>query len=171
MDRGLQGICACSHHAWGVVGMWHVTIVSPSDAALLDKYVWTVVKNPRSKTTYVSAWDGNKTVYLHRVVTNVIRPAHVDHENRDGLDNRQENLREATPVQNGGNRLKLAKTKWPYKGVRFRYGSWVAQIGINYKFVHLGSFPTPEDAAAAYDAAAKKHYGKFARLNLETSDE
>jgi hypothetical protein len=54
-----------------------------------------------------------------------------------------------------------------YKGVfrGRRLGQWRAQIGKNGKNVHLGVFPTRQAAHAAYVAAARKHYGEFARAD------
>jgi hypothetical protein len=40
-----------------------------------------------------------------------------------------------------------------------------ARIKVNGKTAHLGYFAAPEETAAAYDAAAKNLFGKFARLN------
>lgn len=55
-----------------------------------------------------------------------------------------------------------------YKGVSFHKltGRWSAQIGVNRRLHYLGLFDTPEQAAYAYDAAAKEHHGEFARLNF-----
>lgn len=55
-----------------------------------------------------------------------------------------------------------------FKGVSWRKdrSRWYAHIKVNQKFISLGSFGTVEKAAKAYDNAAKKEFGKYARTNF-----
>jgi len=88
----------------------------------------------------------------------------VDHVNMDRADNRIENLRLASPSQNMWN----TKARTAYgKGVHFHRQSrkFVAQIRIHGRQTHLGLFPTAEEAREAYQAAAAKHHGAFARFD------
>jgi murein L,D-transpeptidase YafK len=39
-------------------------------------------------------------------------------------------------------------------------------IRVNDRLIHIGMYPTPEDAARAYDGAALVYFGEFARLNF-----
>lgn len=108
-------------------------------------------------------------LYMHRVL--VPGATLVDHINGDGLDNRRANLRRATPAQNSRNMRPLATpTSSRFKGVarqpRSAINPWRAYIRINGRSSWLGVFPTQEEAARAYDAAARKHFGEFARLNF-----
>lgn len=93
----------------------------------------------------------------------------VDHANGDRLDNRYCNLRICTRTQNQQNRgqprLRKCVPSSRYKGVR-RSGKWAAQIGENQKKRHLGLFETEQEAASAYDRAARQIFGPFARLNF-----
>jgi hypothetical protein len=95
----------------------------------------------------------------------------VDHINGNGLDNRKENLRVVTVVENARNsRGKVRSRKSQYKGVSFcigRKSPWRATIeagGHGQK--HLGYFSTEEEAARAYDQAAAEVFGEFAFLNF-----
>jgi hypothetical protein len=93
----------------------------------------------------------------------------VDHRNTNSLDNRRSNLRLATRAQNVQNSQKRnIKTTSRFIGVCLdkESGRWIAAITKEGKKVHLGRFDSEPDAAKAYDAAAKKYRGEFARLNF-----
>lgn len=111
---------------------------------------------PRSKTFY--AIRGRNYFPLHKAVTG---KANVDHENRNGLDNRRANLREASQSLNVVNYGRRNKTG--YRGVRRqRQGTFQASIQDD----GLGTFATAEEAARAFDREAKNRYGEFAVLNF-----
>lgn len=111
-----------------------------------------------------------KTVYMHREIMGSIPDGMiVDHINRNKLDNRRENLRICTTIQNAHNRKVPSNSiTSKYKGV-FYYGKdnlWSATITYNNKKMHLGRYEKETDAALAYDEAARKYYGEFAVLNF-----
>lgn len=89
----------------------------------------------------------------------------VDHWNGDRSDDRWGNLRHATKSQNMGNQKRHADGTSGFKGVVWvkKDCCWKAQIGHKYTTRYLGSFDTPEEAHAAYMAAALEAYGEFAR--------
>lgn len=92
----------------------------------------------------------------------------IDHRNGNGLDNRKENLRRASASQNGANRRKQVKpASSTFKGVTFvkARGNWRASIKINGSRIPLGSHSQEIDAATAYNEAARRLFGEFAKLN------
>lgn len=111
---------------------------------------------------------------LHRVILARIvgRPLKhgedCDHINRNSLDNRRCNLRVATRSENCSNKAARVDNKIGYKGVHFHTKTkrWRASITKYGKRVSLGLFTTPEEAARAYDTAARELHGDFAFLNF-----
>ena len=94
-------------------------------------------------------------------------PKIVDHIDRDCTNDRIENLREATPSQNGGNRKSAQNSSSQYLGVCLRKGKyWHAHIRINGNQLYLGSFKTEIESALCYNRAAVKYHKEFANLNI-----
>ena len=103
----------------------------------------------------------------HRVIwamqTGEWPESHIDHRDLDPANNRWHNLREATRSQNLCNTNKRSNNTSGYKGVSWskRSRKWKATITHQNKQHRLGYFSTPEEAHAAYRAAAEKHHGEF----------
>jgi hypothetical protein len=87
----------------------------------------------------------------------------IDHIDRDRLNNRICNLRQATNQQNSQNVSRpRSNNKSGYLGVRKQGDKWVASIYMHGKKTHLGTHATPEAAHLAYVSAKKTHHS-FAR--------
>lgn len=88
----------------------------------------------------------------------------LDHINGDTSDNRIENLRPATSLQNGGNHRLHKHNTSGFRGIRQRKsdGFWIVRVGKG-PGNHVGRFKTLEAAQAAHRAAFVKRYGEFAQ--------
>lgn len=123
-------------------------------------HIWSV-----NAQGYAVAIIDGASVKLHDFVTGgAPEGREVDHANRNPLDNRHENLRFATKVQQGGNRSVYKSNTSGFKGVCLRpSGKWRAKCAGEY----LGEFSTAEAAAKAYDKVAFRRWGEYANLNLK----
>jgi AP2 domain len=100
---------------------------------------------------------------MHSLIVDYPKPDHID---GNGLNNQRSNLRPATASQNCINRRTWGRSA--YRGVSWfkLYSKWNAAISYQRKSRNLGYFASEEDAARAYDAAARELHGAFARLNF-----
>jgi DNA-binding Xre family transcriptional regulator len=99
----------------------------------------------------------------------VVDGVSLDHKDGNGLDNRKKRLRVADHAQNGWNqKIRICGKSSRYKGVIWHIGArkWQSQIRYKGRLIHLGTFDDEAEAAKAYDEAAEKHFGVFARLNF-----
>lgn len=104
-------------------------------------------------------------LYLHRFVLDAKKGTIVDHANGDVLDNRRANLRLASKGENTINTGKLVTNGSGFKGVSKRGSKYRAFVHKAGRTIYLGTHETAKKAACAYNAGAKKHFGKFAKLN------
>jgi hypothetical protein len=143
--------------------------VDAADYERVKTYRWCAHKTTSSHTYYATTNtrkpDGTKTlIYMHRLL--FPDAVVVDHKDRNGLNNRRSNLRPATYAQNVHNMKKRGSTSTSeFYGVSKRRGKFVAQLQVNKKQIHIGTFDSETDAAIAFNEVAKLHCGEFARLN------
>lgn len=144
--------------------------VDPADYLWLSQFRWHCKVN--DDTIYavrcITVEGRSKRVYMHRLIMNT--PPHLvcDHMNHQGLDNRRNNLRNCTKSQNNANRRSSPDATSQFVGVSWdaRRQIWVAHIKKNGHPKYLGGFPIEQDAARAYDAAARVLHAEFANLNF-----
>lgn len=146
------------------------------DAVMVTQDLWYLFRDPRTGRRYAVREEHGVQVKLHRRLLGASDTEDVDHINGDGLDNRRENLRKATPKQNTRNARKRTSGTSKYKGVCADVSGsarsrWRARIRVNRKLIHLGRFATEEKAAHAYDEAARKFFGEFACVNFPINGE
>lgn len=140
------------------------------DLDLLSKYTWAISKIRGGKYASAYVYLGKRKycrILMHRLIMKAKPGQIVDHKNSNGLDNRRANLRLCTSQQNSLNSNKHKDNTSGYRGVSWHVEDkkWYARISINGKCKYIGSFEHKKDAALAYNKAAKKHHGEFARLN------
>lgn len=111
--------------------------------------------------------------WLHREIMGNPAGLVVDHINGNPLDNRKQNLRIVTQSLNAANSRKQStrKTSSIYKGVSYNKNpaarnKWHAYIGSPGKDrINLGMYATEEEAALAYNKAARNRWGVNAQVN------
>lgn len=100
----------------------------------------------------------HRLVWMH--VTGEWPKCDVDHKDRDKLNNRIENLREVTPLENMANQSFSKANKTGYRGVYQRpNGDYYAAIGFEGSLIQLGTYDDPEWASFAY-RAGREIFGK-----------
>ena len=146
----------------------HVVTIDHEDIDLFAAYRWHVDSVGRKRGKPYLRRSPDKA-YWHRVVLGAQRGEQIDHVNGDSLDNRRSNLRFCSQSENNQNWTGSRRNTSGYKGVSWdRWtGRWVVRIQVDGKQLNLGRFDDREQAARAYDAAAREHWGDFARTNFD----
>lgn len=140
-----------------------------SKGRILKLHLWGGNRPNAPKYYQLCLWYHRKRkhVLVHRLVgmafLNLKSEQVIDHINRNTLDNRVANLRVCTPSQNGHNTRQTRHARGKYKGITVtKYGRWLAQINVEGKHYHLGSYATEEEAHMAYCKAALEFDPEFA---------
>ena len=137
-------------------------IVDPEDyETVMATGPWYAARNGRNwyagKNVTIGRDDQGRrmrhSLKMHTLITGF---SLVDHINRNGLDNRRLNLREATRSLNNRNRSLQSNNTSGWTGVQKSHNRWRAVINFQGKR-HLGCYDTPEEAYAAYLGFAREN--------------
>lgn len=132
------------------------------DYEKIKEYCWTAHINSHGYKS-LEARDSKKDCTIK--FQWIILGKDYDHINRNPLDNRKNNLRNATLMNNNRNHSLRKDSTSGVSGVNWhkRMCKWVARINNNEnKRIVLGYFEKFEDAVVARLKAEKKYYGEFA---------
>lgn len=147
----------------------YVATVDDDDFEFLSQFKWLVNFGAKDKNQLPYA---TTSFSMHSaIMKSDDKSKLVDHKNGNSLDNRKENLRLATTTQNAQNRKKMSgilgkPCASKFKGVTKSGPKWRCGILSNGKYISLGTFENEIDAAKAYNEAAIKYHGEFARPNI-----
>jgi hypothetical protein len=146
------------------------TLIDEEDFERVGRLKWIVQPSLHvfyARRTERVGVNRRRLAILHRVLLDAPKGMDVDHRNGDGLDNRKANLRLATHSQNHQNRRMRPKGRSRFKCVSLQGNTWRAYISVAGRLKDLGRFTSEEDAARAYDVAAREHFGEFACTNAD----
>lgn len=146
-------------------------IVDDCDFEKVNNKSWHAYKHRNTYYARTDVFDGSKYagVQMHRFILELSDPEiQVDHKNGNGLNCSRSNMRTCTNLQNSWNKAPFKNRASIYKGVCWHKHTkkFVSRIRVYGKLVQLGYFTDEIEAAKAYDVAAKKHFGEFARINF-----
>jgi len=149
-------------------------LVDDEDFYWINQWRWQAISIKNKKYVFRSRRNNHlgytSRAYLHRIVMRT-EDKHliVDHINGNTLDNRKENLRICTKSENNKNTSSHKNSSSIYLGVSYDKlrKKWNAQLKHNGLWKLAKRYNTEEEAAKAYDIAAKEHFGEFANLNFK----
>lgn len=131
-------------------------IFSPEDYEFISAHRW----HNNSQGYAVCTMPDRKSLRLARALMGISDDEHcVDHINGNPRDNRRENLRVVTYAENNRNSSLRGHNKSGYKGVFLAKTKKKYEAAINLgngRSEYLGRFDTKEEAAMAFDAAARE---------------
>jgi hypothetical protein len=132
-------------------------------------------KGQLKRKWYAVRWERSKRgskrilILMHRQILGLTpgRIPLVDHRNGNSLDNCRSNIRTCNYSQNLSNAYRNGSNAGA-KGIYFDFfvisKPWKVTINTDNRQIHIGRFSSLEAAKDAYNEAAIKYHGEFAKI-------
>lgn len=140
---------------------------------LMSMGKWHIGSNGYAqKTVYIGTKNGKRSttsILMHRVILGMSDPTEQgDHADGNRLNNTRINLRKCSAIENLRNVGVRKCNTSGFKGVEWH--KHAKKWGVRIRTCkgarkHIGLFTCPVEAAKAYNEAAIKYHGEFAKLN------
>ncbi len=152
-------------------GLWRWIILT-NNRCKKGRFLGSLKTNPDGYQLYELTVD--RTVYIASrlawfYMTGNWPTNKIDHKDRDSLNNKWKNLREATNNQNTMNQTPRVNVTG-YKGVHKNGKKYYANIRIDGIMAYLGKYDTAIEASYAYEAVAIPLHGEFWFLHNTSKD-
>jgi len=151
-------------------------LVDDDDYNVLSKHKWYLSRKGYAirNRKYRNGIKDSLPIQMHKMVTKTSNDLTVDHINCNKLDNRKQNLRLISNTENIRRRGAQRNSGTGYKGVYLSKNKELAKntirynvyIRVNKKLIFVGYFKDKDEAALAYNKAAKKYHGEYAYQNI-----
>jgi len=138
------------------------------NARLVGKLAGTIATSGKRKCIQIiidgKSYLGHRLAWL--IMTGEWPKEDIDHKDLDRINNKWENIREASRSQNCCNKEKIDNCTSDFKGVAWHKNrkKWQAYICLNKVQKYLGIFDSQEAAYAAYCKASNEFHGVFSRV-------
>lgn len=151
-----------------------IVLIDDEDFDKIKHIKWRIEQSKCQPYVKFRTTDKNRKTMafiMHRIIMNIEhlswKEVIVDHINGNTLDNRKYNLRLANHNTNQYNTKKSIKNTTGYRGVDWRKQEKKYRVRVSYngKRITIGWFHDIREAAKAYNEAAIKYHGEFAKLN------
>jgi ribosomal protein S19 len=146
------------------------TMVDDDMFEYLNQWKWYCSTNGYATRLISSVLNGDKRIYMARLIMGNPSGLMVDHIDCNPLNNQKNNLRICTNSQNQWNRKNTyGKSKYIGVSISVFSGKTYYRVNIcgNKKKYYLGMYLDEEYAARVYDTKSKELHGEFATLNFK----
>jgi hypothetical protein len=143
----------------------YVALVDDEDFERVSAFKWCAWRTGPTKPRYAVSCIKGKNTLMHRFIMGAMKGQIIDHVDRNGLNNKRDNLRPCTYRDNNINKATRTNVSG-YRGVERLIWNGNNNYRVRVDQSHVGTFNNAKSAAHTYDCVARIRHGKFARTNF-----
>lgn len=123
----------------------HKVYFDLEDYDLISNYHWRLQPDKCFNTHYAITKDN---ILMHRLILSPEKSKVIDHKNHNGLDNRKQNLKICTQLENMQNQRLRKTNKSGYSNISYEKerNKWLVKFVYNKKVYKIGRYNTIEEA-------------------------